>query len=212
MALTFDLGLFSAQPNGVTRLQPQPSIRWPSNVPYIVDNLWEWQRCRRHGHLPRRRHAVYAWPRREMAENYASGKELVVYRIILHDRFKLCQVPGIPDSRNHPDCDGLRKVVLNILAQQGLVRDKGWTPAARLQAKEDIGRLWIPALTPEEIQAMSEYSEAVRHLLQAVEPTITYWKDFLFLDENTARSGGGAPAFDNGEIFFETEGAELRRA
>lgn len=222
MARTFDL--FSAQPKGLARLEPPSTTRWPSNVPTLVDNLWEWHRFRCHSSYPRRRHAVYAWPRKEMAEQYAKvesakGRELTVCRVVFDGGFKLCQVRvlkdskvcGVPDSRDHPDCHNLRKDALNFLAEQGLVKDKGWTAAATLKVKEDIGRLWIPGLTPEEVQAMSEYSEAVRNLLKAVEGKITYWKHFLVLDESRPGSVD-CSMFDDGEIFFETDGAELRPA
>lgn len=129
-----------------------------------------------------------------------------MYRVILHDCFKLCQVRDRDDSKEHPHCNDLRREVRKHL--DGLVTNKGWNSNANLHAKQDIGRLWIPALTHEEIETIGEESPAVRRLLQAVEPRITFWNDCVFIDENSAEPREGA-RFGKGEIFFEPTGGGI---
>lgn len=209
MTRRFDLGLFSAQPKDRARLEPQHTARWPSNVPTVVDNLWEWYRVRHHGNYPSRRYAVYALPGQDLVKKHCSRDSgLVVRRVILHDSFKLCQVRDRDDSKNHPDCQRLQSEIRKHLAVDGLVTDKGWNSTATVQAKQDIGRLWIPALTYEEIEAICAESPAVRRLLHAVEPKITYWNDCVFIDENAAEPRD-AGRFGNGEIFFEPTGGGI---
>lgn len=207
MPRTFDLGLFSAQPKDRVRLEPQHTARWPSNVPTVVDNLWEWHRARHHNNYPSRRYAVYALPCQDLAKEHCSAdNELIVRRVILHDCFKLCQVRDRDDSKNHPDCQQLQTEIRKHLALDGTVTDKGWNSTASLRVKQDIGRLWIPALTHEEIETIGAESQTVRRLLQAVEPNITYWTDCILVDENTVEPGNGGARFENGEIFFEPTG------
>ena len=49
----------------------QSTIRVPSNVPYVVDNLWESLRPK---NMPSRRHAIYASPTPELALQNASAQ------------------------------------------------------------------------------------------------------------------------------------------
>jgi hypothetical protein len=55
--------------------------RVPSNVPFVVDNLWEYLRPE---HLPSRRHAIYASPTPELALQNASVAGP------LRDRYQAC--------------------------------------------------------------------------------------------------------------------------
>jgi hypothetical protein len=214
MNKSFDLGLFRAQPMvKEARQQFRPTTRWPGNVSYLVDNLWEWRRGRHFRRYPSRQHAVFAYSREEQARKYAKDHPgLVVYRVVLHDRFKLCQLPGLPDSRHHADCTALPQEVYRILGEQGLMEDKGWAADVTLKDKQTFGSLWIPGQTAKDIEALSDASPIIRHLLEAVERSITYWQGFYFVDENGSnRESEICSLFTDGEIFIEpTGGYELR--
>lgn len=176
MPRNFDLGLFRAEKEvEQRRLDWKPTTRWPVNVPFLVDNLWEWRRSRQFDGYPTRRHALFAYSRRELAQQYVDEHpkdDLAVYRVILHDRFTLCQVPGLRDSKHHTDCKELRQETFRILAEHGLVEDKGWSACATLDDKQTVGSLWIPGLKTEDIRTLSQASEVVRDLLEAVEPPL----------------------------------------
>ena len=63
------------------------TMRPPGNVPYIVDNLWEWKRPKGY---PNRRYSVFASPKPSLAS--ASGPEGgTVYRVEFEGKYKLCQ-------------------------------------------------------------------------------------------------------------------------
>ena len=80
------------------------TMRPPRNVPYLVDNLWEWKRPKNY---PNRRFSAYASPTAQLALQAAEGG--TAYTIEFNGIYKLCQVKGYKDSRNHPDCKKLKK-------------------------------------------------------------------------------------------------------
>lgn len=64
----------------------QVTRRTPGNVPYLVDNLWEYLRSE---NFPSRRHAVYASPTPELALANATGTwqgrdAFVVTQVVVH--------------------------------------------------------------------------------------------------------------------------------
>lgn len=83
----------------------QITARIPTNVPYIVDNLWEWLRPQG---MPSRRHAVYASPSVELALANASaplaeGERYSICRVLVESSLiKIAQL-NVRDAREHPD-------------------------------------------------------------------------------------------------------------
>lgn len=83
----------------------QSTVRVPSNVPYVVDNLWESLRPK---HMPSRRHAIYASPTVELALRNASaalrqGDEYVACRVIVDpDHIRVAHLQ-VKDAREHSD-------------------------------------------------------------------------------------------------------------
>jgi hypothetical protein len=92
------------------------------------------------------------------------------------------------------------------------MEDKGWAADVTLKDKQTFGSLWIPGQTAKDIEALSDASPIIRHLLEAVERSITYWQGFYFVDENGSnRESEICSLFTDGEIFIEpTGGYELR--
>ena len=118
------------------------TMRPPGNVPFVVDNLWEWKRPKG---FPNRRFSVYASPQANLAKE--SGHDQgSVFRVGLEGRYKLCQVIGINDSKYHPDCKNLRKLLFKLFGQE-------WIDG-KLADKEGFGKLWIPCLTKKEIYSI----------------------------------------------------------
>jgi len=167
------------------------TMRTPENVPYVVDNLWEWKRP---DHYPNRRYSAFASPKKEQALSSA-GENSIAYRVSLLGEYKLCQLKGNKDlannkdSKYHPDCNKLRRLLLTKLDQPWIDND--------LDEKSDIGRLWIPCLKKEEVDTLFEKADVLRKIRQEIFDSITYWEDVVLIGQED-------PIPDKtGEIFFE---------
>ena len=80
-----------AKPGTTTELHKyRKTIRPPGNVPYVVDNLWEWKRPKNY---PSRRFSVYAAPKESNAKK-SGPDDGTVYRVEFKGKYKLCQVQG----------------------------------------------------------------------------------------------------------------------
>jgi hypothetical protein len=166
---------------------PKTTMRAPTYVPYVVDNLWEWKRPKSYSC---RRFSVYASPQEYLATE--SGPEGgTVYKVEFKGKFKLCQVKGWSDSRKHPDCRSLKKVLTKRLGQD-------WIDS-KISEKEELGRLWIPCLTKDEMNYLFGSNEKLRDIKDEIYNAITYWNDVALI-----KNGNGL-ADPEGELFFEAE-------
>jgi len=167
------------------------TMRPPGNVPYVVDNLWEWKRPE---HYPNRRYSAFASPKKEDAI-LSAGENTIAYRVSFLGNYKLCQVKGNrsftnnKDSKYHPDCKILRSLLLRKLDLSWIDKD--------IYAKSDIGRLWIPCLRKEEVDTLFEKTDVLKEIRQDIYDAITYWEDVVLI-----REGEQIPD-QEGEIFFE---------
>lgn len=163
------------------------TMRPPSNVPYIVDNLWEWKRP---DGFPCRRTSVYASPTPELARKAStSGND--VFRVTFKGPYRLAQVQGMDDAKEHGDCRQLRKLILKKLGQ-------GWLDGA-MREKEKAGKLWLPCLRKEEVEALFTEVDALKAIRNEIWEAITFWNDVALI-----REGSLAPD-PIGEFFFEAE-------
>lgn len=96
----------SSQLAGVEKgLRRHATMRIPSNVPYVVDNLWESLRPK---NMPSRRHAIYASPTPELAlQNtsapLADGDEYVACRVVVEpQKIRIAQLQ-VTDARYHSE-------------------------------------------------------------------------------------------------------------
>ena len=198
MDKTNESGIFRCvmeKPDTVIKLrEPKPTMRPPGNVPYVVDNLWEWKRPHNY---PSRRYSVFASPRPELAKN--SGPEGGrVYTVEFNGRHKLCQVKGYSDSKFHHECKSLKKLILHMLGHE-------WVEG-NLAKKEEIGRLWMPCLTKDEINFLFESNKKLRKIREEVYNSISYWDNVAIITVNTTFPN------EKGELFFEaTDGYYLRK-
>lgn len=172
----------------ITTCSKFKTMRVPRNVPYVVDNLWEWKRP---DGYPCRRHSVYASPTPELAKE--SGlRDGQLYQVEFKKEVNcLIGQLGNVDSKNHPDCQKLPKLLFKLLGQ-------GWIDAS-LAEKEESGRLGIPCLRKEEVELLF-HSESLALIRDQVWDEISYWTDVRIVSPDAALL-----PYPHGEIFIEAE-------
>lgn len=172
------------------------TMRPPGNVPYVVDNLWEWARPEK---FPCRRKTVYASPTTQLA--LKSGPEDgKVYRVKFLGRVNIAQVRGHSDSKEHRDCKELKKQLLNLLKRS--TKDR-WLDRD-IDSKEQIGRLWMPCLRKNDIDYLFTHVQELKKIRSELLSWITYWRDVEIIHSKQMSIE------KVGEIFFEAkEGYQL---
>lgn len=159
------------------------SQRLPGNVPYLIDNLWEFARPQG---KPSRRHAVYASPTVELALAGAHpggpvANRYLACRVVFRHEPQIFQL-SVPDARHHPDVKRLQRLVHDRMANWG-GRDLG--------SKLDLAPLFMPGTTGEELRAVMENSSELRDIVEEAAAAVTIWRD--------------VPDPLRGEIIFEID-------
>jgi len=159
---------------------PYPGQRLPGNLPYFVDNLWEFTRPE---DKPSRRHAVYASPTPELALDGASGprrprESFIACEVVPRAPLRTFQL-SVADARAHPDLPVLRDAVHEKIA------------AATLDEKLAFAPLFVPGMTRAELAAAMDRSAALRVFVTALAARVSVWSDM--------------PDTAKGELFFEIE-------
>jgi hypothetical protein len=183
-----DIGSFREMVSRDTR-------RPPGNVPYVVDNLWEWTRPENY---PDRRRSKFANPTPEQALRSAGLPENAyehVFRVEFFGDPIIAQIDsrnGEPekDAKYHSDCRRLRKLLIDKLDGEG---GKFSWPTKDLEEKYPAGQLFQPCLTSEEVEQVFESADELSPLDKE---KITYWNDLALI-------GPDSLANDRGEILFE---------
>lgn len=159
--------------------------RLPSNIPYFVDNLWEWLRP---AGSPSRRHAVYASPTPALALKNASagylGKKDYSVLELKFAHAPLVHQLKVEDARDHPDIVAFQK-----LLQRCLGRSFGGAP---LLEKMSLAPLFIPGVAAAELQEAATRSEALQGILDQAKQVSTFWQGCGQIDTSST-----------GELFFE---------
>lgn len=172
----------AASAEGIKR---QMSARIPSNVPYVVDNLWEWLRPE---HYPSRRHSTYASPTPELALLNASAAlvgsdRYVACRLIVPpSAIKLAQLEVV-DARHHADIR---------LITQWLSRHSKELTEISVNQKRDIALLFLPGLKRDELENLRLESGVVHELCELARTHATFWA-----------AASSVPRKGEGELFFE---------
>ncbi len=163
------------------------TLRPPANVPYLVDNLWEWLRPPQ---FPSRRSSVFASPRPDLAQRSGpqGGK---VWRVSFPGRFTLCQVRGFRDSKDHPECKSLPKLLLKELG-------KTWT-GLPLSQKRPAGQLWIPCLSKLEVDQLFGELPELQRIRERIVEAIDYWNQAVLIEDPVELPDA------EGEVFFTAE-------
>lgn len=160
-----------------------PGARLPANVPYFVDNLWEFTRP---NDRPSRRYAVYASPTPELALAGASGvnrpKEgFIACRVECLTPPKTFQC-SVSDARGHPDLTCLRQAIQDRFA--------GRTPLA-FETRLALAPLFLPGIARHELAEAIKQDATLRDFVDMLASTVTLWTD--------------TPDLASGELFFEIE-------
>jgi hypothetical protein len=175
-------------------IYPRDSMRAPGNVPYVVDNLWEWKRPEA---FPNRRTSVFANPSRAIARK-SGAASAEVYWVEFKGQYNMAQLKGVEDSKYHPECDSLKKLVLDLAG-------KGW-PDLPLEKKMTVGRLWLPCLTKQEMDGLFETVKELKEAREQLLNSIRYWEDVELV------TGDSPLRYRFAEVFFEAkDGYFLRK-
>ena len=185
--------------------------RPPGNVPYVVDNLWEWTRPEK---FPDRRKSKFASPAPEQALRSAVLPEDTyehVFRIEFVGDPIIAQLPGVEDAKQHPDCTRsspnsdiykhtrkdpdsphLRRVLFKKLGGKFT-----WSSKER-RDKRPASELFQPCLTAEEVETILDESDEIKPSdKDDLRDSVSYWDDLeLIGPENLANE-------QKGEILFE---------
>jgi len=156
------------------------SRRTPSNVPYLVDNVWEFLRP---GHAPSRRHAVYASPSPELALQNASAVGAdpdlyVVCEIVAESADLLIAHLPVTDARLHED---VGRILRYVAQAQG-------PHFASLPLEQKA------VTSTEELVTYLNRSVHGQGLRKELRDLSTFWKDAKYSQQS-----------HNGELFFEVK-------
>ncbi len=163
------------------------SPRIPANIPYVVDNIWEYLRPE---NMPSRRHSVYASPTPELALKNASGiavdrEEYVVCEIIYKSSdLKIAQLE-VSDAREHPDITRLSKRVNSFIRNTYI--DADW------DLRRKLAPLLTPALRRSELQEIMDAYGPLNNLITDAKGESTIWTEASTVISKDS----------DGEIFFE---------
>lgn len=170
------------------RIMPLGSLRAPGNVPYLVDNIWEWLRP---AGAPNRRMAAFASPRPELAISTLkkSDQPPFVYEVDLPEGWTIAQIAqgeNPTDARYHSDVRDLARLVLKLLGPDWLT-----TGHADRGVERD---LFQPALAKQDVEQILTASDLLDKA--ALRAASRFWDD--------VRIGrADDPLHESGEIFFE---------
>jgi len=169
-------------------LRGHATLRIPSNVPYIVDNLWESLRPK---NMPSRRHAIYASPTAELALQNASaplseGDNYVACKVVVDRRnIRIAQLQ-VTDARYHSDV----RLISKWVSQHG--QELTELPLAQ---KQEIAPLFMPGLHRHELTELWSNHALVAALCVYVRQRSSFWS-----------SASNALQSSDGELFFELVG------
>lgn len=162
----------------------RPSARLPLNVPYVVDNLWEYQRP---ADMPCRRHAVYASPSAELAVQCATRPSTplpTAYVVAIAGAYRVAQL-DVKDAREHADLGAVRPMVQE---RQNEWAELSWDTRLRL------GILFAPGATKADWERVIREDAVVAGVVDELSSLSTFWD-----------SAHAPVASSHGELFFELQ-------
>lgn len=180
--------LFRAVPVTDSSIRGEPqsargTTRIAMNVPYIIDNVWEYLRPEA---MPCRRHAVYASPTPELAASYitasAKGRGTAVYQLVISGTDKVAQL-AVEDAKLHPD---IRAIGAIVQAGSAELMDSSW------ETKQAASVLFMPGASKADLRRCVEESPFAAEFVRQASAKSAFWFD--------AKAGVFNPT---GEVFFE---------
>lgn len=152
-------------------LRTDDIMRPPLKVPYVVDNLWEWVRPEKY---PSRRFSAFASPQPDIAREQGPEKG-EVYRVEFRGNYRICQVRGYRNAKDHPECISLPIFLFERLGDK-------WVRSS-LESKDQVGRLWIPTLSKAEVDSLFQSAPELVRLREDLRSSIRFWDDVELVDE-----------------------------
>jgi len=169
------------------------TMRPPGNIPYIVDNLWEWKRPEE---FPNRRFSAYTSPNPELALKLGPENG-TIFEIQFTGVYKIAQLTQYTDSKFHPECKTLKNKIINLLKQETGEWWLNWDN----KKKQKISPLWMPCLRKNEVEDLFNTVPYLQSIKKQVKSFIAYWDNVNLVD-----FGEGILSDLEGEIFFEARG------
>lgn len=148
--------------------EPRTTLRLPSNVPYVVDNLWEFLRP---AHMPSRRYSIYASPTRALAQQNCSvrdkSKEFCVYRLVVEGDALLAHL-RIKDARDHADIKAVQRHLQSVAQQMA---------DASADEKPSLSLLFLPGASRADWERARDASPLAAQLIDALTAASTFWSE-----------------------------------
>ena len=180
-------------PPNETAYRRVSTLRAPSNVPYLVDNLWE---ALRPGNMPSRRHAVYASPTAALALSNASSvvggdsNAYCVFEVRIAGRAKVAHL-DVTDARYHDDIRQLPKTIVNTLGKE--------FSRLSLAERAQVAPLFMPYMTKEDVHTLASQYSLVKKCLDEATCVSTFWSSASPTPNTNSK----------GELFFELDADAL---
>lgn len=196
------LTLYRAEP-ATTRKHDPLDRRPPQNVPYVVDNLWEWTRP---ANWPSRRGCEYASPDPESARKSAGDKPVLqVFRLHFKPGAIALQIAE-PDAKEHRDIkpNQLRKTLFELLKPHPNSPYPSWA-SQPLPLKLAAAPLFLPVLSREELDALLGAAGPLANIADQLRQEIGFWNSAKLIDFSAA-----ALPYGTGEVFFEAGSVEQK--
>lgn len=174
---------------------PYSTPRPPLNVPYVVDNIWEWARPEA---FPSRRSSVYASPSAALARaagGVAPDKSVFVVDIEDPSQAKIAQIEQ-PDARYHPDVRDIRRFLIDSLGPD-------WWGSASRDERAAIAPLWMPVLPREQTESILAHPLLHPHRQKLLD-CVKFWRDAHLVSVTQAWP------FTDGEVFFQAPSWRMR--
>ena len=182
--------MYRATANFTPEIVPAATTpRAPGNVPFFVDNIWEWLRP---DDFPSRRLPAFAAPRAEEAAACASCTLDQVYRVELLDDQPVCQlIKGNrpDDARYHADIDRLKRQIIRTLPREWYQRP--------LAERGIEAALFLPCATRDEMEIVMQESRLID--AERIRHSSTFWQDVVLLEKTHVTR----ELHPSGELFFE---------
>ncbi|PXW98714.1 hypothetical protein C7444_102194, partial [Sphaerotilus hippei] len=168
--------------------QHRDTRRAPSNVPYLVDNLWEW--CRPMP-MPSRRHSVFACPTPELAREAGNATAGSVFSVETTEA-RVVQI-AVKDAKFHPEADPANRNNLSRVVAR--MFDQKWFDLPIAERGQEA-LLWSPCLERGEIDRIIGLSRHLRPRREELRNAVRFWQDATLVKKRTVWPHA------EGEIFF----------
>lgn len=175
--------------------KPYSTRRAPKNIPYVVDNIWEWARPR--GKYVNRRYAAYGSPSPEAAE--ASVTEGTAYRVEFLGDHTICQLEGIADAKELEEIGDIKNAVFDLLGNHHEEGYREWR-SDDVISKRVGGQLYMPCLSKADVDTILDEIGATDDERQDLRDAVSYW------DKLTVVEDGDPLPSQVGEILFSYDG------